>query len=121
MQVTFAFSWALLVQFALAIVLPLFVALVTTKLQSGALRAVLLAVLTLVTSLLTTFLSWLTGTPVEWFSVLLAAIGSFVISVSTYFGVWRATDVNGESVSSKLLAIGVKPGAHPGSNPATRF
>lgn len=105
---TFVFSWALLVQFILAIVLPLLVALVTTRAHSGALRAVLLAGLTLATSLLTTLLAGLTGTPIEWFSVLIGAIGSFVISVASYFGIWRAEDANGNSVSSRLLSIGAK-------------
>lgn len=88
---TFEFSWAVLVQFVLATVLPLAVAVVTTRAQSGRVRGVLLAVLTLATTLLTTLLHALTtGEAVEWFSVVLTAVGSFIVSVGFHFGLWGA-------------------------------
>lgn len=100
---TFDISWAQLVQFSLAIFLPLLVAIVTTKVTSGAARAILLAALTVATTVLTAVAAALAGGTVNLGEVLLTAIGSFVISVATYFGVWRANGTSGHSVSSYLI------------------
>lgn len=105
----FVFSWAVLVQFCLAVVLPLLVAVVTKRTQSGRLRGVLLAALTVATTLLTTLAAGLSGQPVEWFAVLLTAVGSFVVSVGFHFGLWGAKGPDGTSISATIIEnVGAK-------------
>ena len=90
-MITFDFSWVTLLQFVLAIVLPLLVAIVTKRTTSGRLRGVLLASLTVVSVVLTSILNALvTGVEVELFGVLLTALISFIISVGFHFGLWGA-------------------------------
>jgi len=101
--ISFTPSWPQLIQFALAIVLPLLVAIVTKRTQSGRTRGILLALLTLISTVLTSLLGAFNGVPVELFSAGLTAIMSFIISVGFYFGLWGAKGPTGESISSKLI------------------
>lgn len=86
---TFEPSWTLVVQFLLATIMPLLVGLVTTRVTSGRIKALLLAGLTLITTLLTTLYNGLNGEPVEWFSVIFTTVASFVVSVAIHFGLWK--------------------------------
>jgi hypothetical protein len=78
--------------FAIGVILPLLVGLVTRWNAAAGVRAVLLLALSAVTSLLTELLDALnTGTPFELGPMLLAAFGAFLIGVGTHFGLWAPT------------------------------
>jgi hypothetical protein len=90
----FTLDPALVIQLVLAVILPILVGLVTTRITSGAKKAWLLAGLSLVTSVVTQI-----GVAVANNSVfdlglaLLATIPAFAISVATYYGLWKPTGV----------------------------
>jgi hypothetical protein len=94
--VAFTLDWAVVVQILLAVAMPVLVGLVTTRVTASNIKAWLLATLTLVTSLLTELLrSITTSTPFDLGIALLAVIPAFVISVSTYYGLWKPTGIAG--------------------------
>lgn len=84
------------VAFLLGVILPLIVGLVTRWNASPGTRAVVLLALAGVTSVLTELLANLNaGTPFHLGSVLLAALGTFLIGVGTHFGFWQPTGAAG--------------------------
>lgn len=92
--IAFTFDPLAVVQLLIAFVLPVIVGLVTTRVVSPAVKAWLLAGLALVTSLLTELARALTTA--QTFDVgvaLLAALPTFVVSVATYYGLWKPTGV----------------------------
>lgn len=90
--VVFTLDPLTVVHLVAAFVLPVVVGLVTTRVTSSAVRAWLLAGLTLLTSLLVELGRALeAGTTYDLGVALLAALPAFVISVSTYYGLWRPT------------------------------
>lgn len=92
--VAFTIDPALVVQMLLAFIMPVVVALVSTKVTKSNVRSWLLATLTVVTSLLTELArSIATGTTFDVGLALLAALPAFVVSVSTYYGLWKPTGV----------------------------
>lgn len=92
--VVFSLDWAVIVQVLLAFIMPVVVALVSTRVTASNVRSWLLASLTLITSLLTELgRSIATGTPFDVGIALLAAIPAFVVSVATYYGLWKPTGV----------------------------
>ncbi|MBO9555621.1 MAG: hypothetical protein J7523_13640 [Cellulomonas sp.] len=95
------------VHLAVAFVLPVVVGLVTTRVTSSSVRAWLLAGLTLVTSLLVELGRAIEASVTYDLGVaLLAALPAFVISVSTYYGLWRPTGVTdaAQRVGARHLA-----------------
>lgn len=100
----FAFTLdpATVVQILVAIVLPVLVGLVTTRVTSGAVKAWLLAGLSLTTSLLVELGRAIAqGVTYDLGVALLAAIPAFVVSVATHYGLWRPT-----GVTDKVQAVG---------------
>ncbi|WP_264032188.1 hypothetical protein [Cellulosimicrobium sp. SH8] len=100
----FAFTLdpATVVQILVAIVLPVLVGLVTTRVTSGAAKAWLLAALSLVTSLLVELgRAVAQGVTYDFGVALLAAIPAFVVSVATHYGLWKPT-----GVTDKVQAVG---------------
>lgn len=94
MDVVFTLDPALVVQLILAVLLPIAVGLVTTRVTSGAIKAWLLAGLTLVTSVVTQLASAIAShTAFDVGLALLAAIPAFAISVATYYGLWKPTGI----------------------------
>lgn len=92
--VAFTIDPALVVQLLLAFIMPVVVALVSTRVTKSNVRSWLLATLTVVTSLLTELgRSIATGTTFDVGIALLAALPAFVVSVSTYYGLWKPTGV----------------------------
>jgi hypothetical protein len=92
--VTFSVDPALVIQLVLSTFMPLLVGLVTTRVTSGATKAWLLAAFTLVTSVLTGIGDAIaTGTPFDIGLALLLLIPAFVVSVSTYYGLWKPTGI----------------------------
>lgn len=109
-----------LLQLLTSTILPLLVALVTKRETRPARRAVLLAGLSVLGSLAAALLSALqTGAPFDLIAALLAAVGSFVIAVATYYGLWTHTGipVTLQNIGSPAPAAGLA--ADPaGSGPA---
>lgn len=101
--ITFDLDWPKAIQFALAIVLPLLVAIVTKVTTPGRKRGILLAVLTLATTILTQLGGAFAGIPLELAQAVLTAGISFLVSVGFYFGLWGTKGPAGESVSSYLI------------------
>lgn len=96
--VVFTLDWAVVVQILLAVIMPLLVGLVTTRVTAGNIKAWLLAGLTAVTSMLMEVArSIATGTPFDLGIALLAVVPAFVISVATYYGLWKPTGVAGKA------------------------
>jgi hypothetical protein len=95
---------AQLLSFIIGIVLPVLVGAVTRYAASGALRAVLLAALAGTTAVLT---EWgrvvAAGDAFVWQASAFAALGTFIVAVSTHFGLWKPTGV---SEAVKLLPVG---------------
>lgn len=92
--VAFTLDPLAVVQLLIAFILPVLVGLVTTRVTSGALKAWLLAGLSLVTALLVELARALTaGETYDLGIALLTALPAFVVSVSSHYGLWRATGV----------------------------
>jgi type III secretory pathway component EscV len=90
----FTLDPALVVQLLLAVILPIAVGLVTTRVTSSAKKAWLLAGLTLVTSLLTGIGEAIATSAVfDLGKALLLALPAFCISVAMYYGLWKPTGV----------------------------
>ena len=102
----FTLDPALVIQLVLAVILPIVVGFVTTRVTSGAKKAWLLAGLTLVTSVVTQI-----GVAVANNSVfdlglaLLATIPAFAISVATYYGLWKPTGVGQAAQDVKATTL----------------
>lgn len=94
MNIVFTVDPAMIVQLVLAVLLPIAVGLVTTRVTAGSTKAWLLAGLTLVTSVFTQLASAIAGnTAFDLGLALVAAIPAFAISVATYYGLWKPTGV----------------------------
>lgn len=94
-MITFSLDPILVIQFVIAVFLPVLVGLVTTRVTSGAWKAILLALFTLVTSLLTELVNALSnGLPYDLGVGLMLALPAFVISVSMHYGLWKPTGVS---------------------------
>lgn len=92
--ITFSVDPALVIQLILSTFMPLLVGLVTTRVTSGATKAWLLAAFTLVTSVLTGIGDAIaTGTAFDIGLALILLIPAFVVSVSTYYGLWKPTGI----------------------------
>lgn len=90
----FTIDLALVVQLLLAVIMPILVGLVTTRVTAGGTKAWLLAGLTLLTSMLTQLGQAIANNvPFDIGLGLLAAIPAFAISVATYYGLWKPTGV----------------------------
>lgn len=82
------------IQLLAGTVLPLLVALVTTRITAPGRRAVLLAGLSVATSILTELGSALqTHQPYNLGLALLFGVGTFIVAVATHYGLWKATGV----------------------------
>ena len=106
MNIIFTLDPALVIQLLLAVVLPILVGLVTTRVTSGAKKAWLLAGLTLVTSLVTGLGDAVaSNTAFDVGLALIAAVPAFAISVATYYGLWKPTGVGeaAQNVESTTL------------------
>lgn len=90
----FTLDPALVVQLLLAVILPIAVGLVTTRVTSGSKKAWLLAGLTLVTSIVTGIGDTVASNAVfDLGRALFLALPAFCISVAMYYGLWKPTGV----------------------------
>lgn len=90
MSTTFTLDGIAVAQIILATVLPLLVGLVTTRVTSSAAKAWLLAGLSLATSVLAEAVRvWTAGEAFDVGVALLAAIPTFIVSVSVHYGLLK--------------------------------
>lgn len=101
-MVSFDIDWLQILGLIISVVLPLIVALVTKLDTRPALRAILLAALAVVVNLLTELLQALqTESPYNLGMALIFGLVSFVIAVSTHYGLWKPT-----GAATALQAVG---------------
>ena len=100
--IKFSLDLATILQFTLAIILPLLVGLVTTRVAPGGHKAVLLAGLSLITSLVAELARAVAaGVTYDLGVGLFLALPTFVIAVSTHYGLWKPTGT--AEAAQKLL------------------
>ncbi len=105
--VAFTLDPAAVVQLLLAVVMPVLVGLVTTRVTSAGRKAWLLAALTLITSLLVELGRAITaGTTYDLGVALLTALPAFVVSVATHYGLLKPTGISGaaQDIGARHLA-----------------
>lgn len=108
----FVLDWWLVLQFFLSTGLPLLVGLVTTRMTSANVKALLLLGLSVLSSALTELASWNAAgrlEPYDLFSALMMAITSFVIGVGFHFGLYSRPNSSGVSIADKVADTGVTP------------
>jgi hypothetical protein len=105
--VVLAVDWVQVLNLLLAVVFPVLIGLVTTKVTSGAAKAILLATISLGSGLVSALLaSMIAGTAFDLVGAALTGLAAWVIAIATHFGIWRPT-----GVTDRVQAIGVTPRA----------
>lgn len=90
--VEFALTWVQVLQFAIAVVLPLFVGLVTTRVTSSRWKAILLTLLSVGSGLLTEILAAIQADrPYDLAAGLIAGVTTLVIAIAIQYGIWKPT------------------------------
>lgn len=108
MSFEFAVNWVQVLQFVIAVLLPLLVGLVTTKVTRADVKAVLLIVLSFASGLLTEILVAAQSNLVyDLAAGLFTGLTTLVIAIAIHYGVWKPTGAS-EAAQNSL----VKGGAH---------
>jgi predicted Na+-dependent transporter len=94
---------------AINVVLPIVVALVTSRVAGGAVKALVLLVLSAISSYLVAILASVeAGTAVDWSQTTFTALVGLVVAVSTHFGVWKPTGVTGsDGLVQRKVSAGI--------------
>lgn len=111
-MIVFNFDWWALLSIAVSTLLPLVVGLVTTKMTPGIQKGILLAGLTVVLNFGAELLAWWNAgatVPYDLFSALLTTLVGFTIAVAAQFGIYRAKDSHGVSITDRVQAAHVGP------------
>jgi len=91
-MILFNFDLAQLLSLLSAIVLPLVVGIVTTRVTSPGVKAMLLAALSFAINLLAELAAAITnGTQYDLGAALFTGLGTFLIAVGVHYGFWRPT------------------------------
>lgn len=94
-----------LLNLLLAVVFPVLVGLVTTRVTSSTLKAVLLATISLGSGLVSALLAAvLAGVPFDIVAAVLTGLAAWIIALATHLGFWKPT-----GVSDAVQAVGAKP------------
>jgi predicted Na+-dependent transporter len=102
MEFVLKFDVPQVLNLVLSVVFPLVVGLVTTKVTSGALKAILLATIALGSGFISALLAaYLAGAAFDWVGALVVGVTAWLIAIGTHFGFWRPT-----GVTDKLQAVG---------------
>lgn len=127
--ITWDVDWILVLQFIVATLLPLLVAIVSTKVTSAKVKGLLLAVFSFLATVITAILDALVNqTPLDLGQTILLAGGTFAWAVVSYFGIWRAQGTDGAPSIAAKLTDGVgrvvvveeqDPGSRRTENPST--
>lgn len=108
MDVVFDVNGLQVLQFIIAIFLPLLVGLVTTRVTASGAKAVLLLALSAISAVLT---GWAAaaqeGSVFDMGTALLSALGTFVVGVAMHYGLWRPV-----GASAAVQAVGSSSGPH---------
>lgn len=103
----FDVSWVQLLQFGVAVVLPLLVGLVTTKVTNGSLKAVLLIILSFISGLALEILSAAeAGVVYDLGAGLLAGLTTLVIAIAIHYGVWKPVGATAAAQRALVKANG---------------
>lgn len=98
MNIVFNLPPALVIGLLVSTVLPILTGLVTTRLTSGGIKAVVLAVLSAVTGMLTELAAAMTaGAAYDLGTGLILALAAFLVAVAMYFGLWKPTTVTAKA------------------------
>lgn len=107
MDIVFNLPPALVLGLVVSTLLPILVGLVTTRVTSSGVKAVLLAALAAVTGLLTELLASVNaGVAYDLGTGLLLALGAFAIAVAMHFGLWKPTTVAAKAQNVLVTAKG---------------
>lgn len=102
-MIEFTVNWILIFTFVVGTVLPLLVAIVSTKVTSSKKKGILLALFALLTSVLSGVIDALVnGTVYDLAQNFVVFGGVFAWAVVSYFGIFRATNTEGVSITSSL-------------------
>lgn len=94
-----------LLNLLLAVVFPVLVGLVTTKVTRSWVKAVLLATISLLSGLVTSLLAAvLGGVPFDVVAALLTGLSAWIIAIATHLGFWKPA-----GVTEKVQSIGSPP------------
>lgn len=94
MDIVFTVDPAVAIQLVLAVILPIVVGLVTTRVTRGSVKAWLLAGLTLATAIITGLGDAVASDATfDLGRALFLALPQFCISVAMYYGLWKPTGV----------------------------
>jgi len=103
---SFDTEWVGVIQFIIAVGLPVLVGIVTTKVTKSWIKVVLLGGLTFVSTILTGLLDANTaGVQFQWLSALLNAGASWAYSIAIHFGIWKPLKVTDRVQESEALVI----------------
>jgi hypothetical protein len=94
----------LLLNTVLAVFLPTLVGLVTTRATNASVQAILLLSLSVIQTLIGQIVVAVGTGSFDWFTWILAAIGSFVVGVATHYGFWKPTGVTDATLDTGRTA-----------------
>jgi len=98
---------ALIIGLLISTVLPILTGLVTTRLTSSGLKAVILALLSAVTGLLTELAASINaGTTYDLGNGLVLALTAFLVAVSMHYGIWKPTTVSAKAQNVLVTSKG---------------
>jgi len=98
---------ALIIGLLVSTILPILTGLVTTRVTSGGIKAVVLAALAAVTGLLTELLASVNaGTTYDLGNGLILALTAFLVATAMHFGLWKPTTVAAKAQSVLVTAKG---------------
>lgn len=92
---TFTLDPVLIIQFVVAVLLPVLVGLVTQRSTRPGVKATLLALFSFVASILTGLVDAIVAeVPFDFGTAFVLGLPTFVIAVSTHYGLWKPTGVS---------------------------
>lgn len=93
-EIVLALDVPQLLNLLLAVVFPVLVGLVTTKVTSSTLKAVLLATISLASGVISALLAAvLSGAPFDLVAALLTGLAAWIIAIATHLGFWKPSGV----------------------------
>lgn len=93
-EIVLALDVPQLLNLLLAVIFPVLVGLVTTKVTSSTLKAVLLASISLASGLVSALLTTvIAGVPFDLIAALLTGFAAWIIALATHLGFWKPTGV----------------------------
>lgn len=99
-MIEFTINTAQVIGLLAGVILPVLVGLVTTRVTHGGVKAGLLAVLSVATNIFTELgESLINETTYDLGTALVAGLGTFVIAVSTHYGLLKPTGVSAKAQS----------------------